>query len=218
MRKKKTRSIKRSYTYGEFIHLLPFCAEEHQADLLSQLEKAQKPAEICGVPLPDNLNEVSYGLLDDLSNISQSKDGDPMVESIVLILNDAIQRENASNKDKEFPLDLVSADKVYSANVFDVFGMAKWVGAEVKKINALFDSISPRYSAEEIAAGVKSLNFGSFGVLDWYSHRQGISDQNLVRDVAWVRIYTCMKNDNIKAEYEKRLNKQYQNKYKNGKR
>lgn len=196
---KKKATIKRAYSYFEFLHLLPFCSDEVKESLLNQLQKAEKPTEFGGVKVPENLYEVSYGLLDDLANISKQNNGDPMADAICLILQTTI-------------------DKVYEANVFDVFGLSKWIGEEVKKINKLFERISPNYSPEEIAAGVKALNFGSFGVLDWYASRQGISDQNLVRDVAWVRIYTCMKNDNIKAEYNKRLNKQYQQKIRYGKR
>ena len=196
---RKKTSLKRAYSYFEFLHLVPFCTDEIRNDLQKQLEKADKPTDFGGVKVPENLNEVSYGLLDDLANIAKENNGDPMAEAICLILN-------------------IPAEKVYEANVFDVFGLAKWIGEEVKKINRLFERISPNYSPEEVAAGVKSLNFGSFGVLDWYANRQRISDQNLVRDVAWVRIYTCMKNDNAKAEFSKRLNKQYQTKIRNGKR
>lgn len=199
MKRKKPESIKRAYSYGEFLRLFQFCNDPHKKELLDQLSKAEKPEVFGGIAVPENLNEVSYGLLDDLATISREEGEDPMSKAICLILG-------------------IDPCKVYEANVFDVFGISKWIGEEVKKINRLFDKIAPNYSPEEIAAGVKILNFGSFGVLDWYAHRQGIADQNEVRDVAWVRIYTCMKNDNLKAEYEKRLNKQYQNKYRNGKR
>ena len=56
---------------------------------------------------------------------------------------------------------------------------------------------------------MEKLDFGSFGVLDWYARRMGITNQNEVREVAWVRIFQCMKNDAIKNEYERRLAKQY---------
>lgn len=195
---KKSTQLKRAYTYGEFIRLLPFCTEEHQKELLDILSGADKPSELCGASVPDDLNLVSYGLLDDLANISGSGVTDPMAEIISRLLE-------------------IDKAKIYDANVFDVFGLALWIGSEVKRINKLFNSISPHYSPEEIAAGVKSLNFGSFGVLDWYANRQRISDQNKVRDVAWVRIYTCMKNDNKKAEYNKRLNKEFTKNIKHGK-
>lgn len=198
-RVKKRSPLARSYTYREFLHFLPFCTDEHKKELMDILDGAEKPTEMCGVNVPEDLNLVSYGLLDDLANISVSGVADPMAEIISRLLE-------------------VDTEKVYEANVFDVFGISKWIGNEVKRINKLFESISPNYSPEEIAAGVKSLNFGSFGVLDWYANRQRISDQNQVRDVAWIRIYTCMKNDNKKAEFNKRLNKQYQQKIRHGKR
>ena len=198
-REKKRSPLARSYTYREFLHFLPFCTDEHKKELMDILDRAEKPTEMCGVNVPEDLNLVSYGLLDDLANISASGVADPMAEIISRLLE-------------------VDTEKVYEANVFDVFGVSKWVGNEVKRINKLFERISPSYSPEEIAAGVKSLNFGTFGVLDWYANRQRISDQNQVRDVAWIRIYTCMKNDNAKAEFNKRLNKQYQQKIRHGKK
>ena len=198
-REKKRSPLARSYTYREFLNFLPFCTDEHQKELMDILDGAEKPTEMCGVNVPEDLNLVSYGLLDDLANISVSGVADPMAEIISRLLE-------------------VDTEKVYEANVFDVFGICKWIGNEVKRINKLFERISPSYSPEEIAAGVKSLNFGTFGVLDWYANRQRISDQNQVRDVAWIRIYTCMKNDNAKAEFNKRLNKQYQQKIRHGKK
>lgn len=199
MKKKAKIETKRCYTYGEFLKLFPFCSSDHQKELLKQLEGAKKPTFFAGAEVPDDLNLVTYGMLDDLSNISQSGLPDPMAQAIAKIL-------------------CIDTEKVYEANVFDVFGISKWIGSEVERINKLFKGISPRFSSQEIAAGVKAINFGSFGVLDWYSHRQGIADQNEVRDVAWIRIFTCMKNDNIKAEYEKRLNQVYSKQYSNGSR
>lgn len=93
--------------------------------------------------------------------------------------------------------------------MFDVFGVINFVRSELDRINKLFASIKVAHSPEEIAAGVENLNFGTFGVIDWYAKRMGITNQDEVYSVAWIRIYTCMKNDNEKAEYEQRLNKQY---------
>ena len=73
--------------------------------------------------------------------------------------------------------------------------------------------MQPKYSSEEVAAGVHDLDFGSFGVLDWYAKRMGIANQNDVRDIAWVRIYQCMKNDHEQQLYERRLQEQYMKKH-----
>lgn len=108
----------------------------------------------------------------------------------------------------------LSQEEVYKLNVFDVFGVINFVRSELDRINKLFASIKVAHSPEEIAAGVENLNLGTFGVIDWYAKRMGITNQDDVYSVAWIRIYTCMKNDNEKAEYEQRLNKQYAEKAK----
>lgn len=181
-------------TYGEFLTLLPLCHKDHQEELLETLKQAKLPAFVCGKEVPANLNTITYGQLDDFSRISQSE-SDPAVQVFSILLG-------------------LEAPQVYQLNVFDVFGMLNFVRGELERINALFASIKVTHSSEEIAAGVEDLNFGTFGVIDWYAKRMGITNQDDVYRVAWIRIYTCMKNDNEKAEYEQRLNKQYMEKAK----
>lgn len=189
-RKKSTKRIAKFTTYGEFLILLPLCKKRHQEELLSQLKTAKKPAFILGHELPETLNTITYGQLDDFSRINQ-KDADPTIQVFQIL---GIE---------------ISVAEIYKLNVFDVFGVLNFVREELERINGLFASIKTTYTSEEIAAGVKDLNFGTFGIIDWYAKRMGITNQDEVYNVAWIRIYTCMKNDNEKAEYERRLNKQY---------
>ena len=77
-------------------------------------------------------------------------------------------------------------------NVFDVFGFMHFCKDQLEKINKLFSSLKVNYSSEELSAGVKDLQFGPFGVLDWYARRMGITNQNEVREVAWGRTSTIM--------------------------
>lgn len=84
-------------------------------------------------------------------------------------------------------------------------GFVQWVTREVMRINQLFDEASRRPTSDEIAAGVLDLNFGVFGVLDWYARRMGYRDQNDVLSVKWVRIYECTRMDAERDEYERRL-------------
>lgn len=192
-RQNRNKKVKLT-TYGEFLVLLPLCHKEHQEELLETLKQANRPAFVCGKEVPANLNTITYGQLDDFSRISQTE-GDPAVKVFSILLG-------------------LEAPQVYDLNVFDVFGTLNFVRSELERINALFASIKVTHSSEEIAAGVEDLNFGTFGVIDWYAKRMGITNQDEVFDVAWIRIYTCMKNDNEKAEYEQRLNKQYMEKAK----
>ena len=154
------------------------------------LDKAECPGFIDGKEIPKNLFAISYGKLDELRNASTALD--PGAECLRILLD-------------------IGPERVYKLNVFDVFGFARFCKEQIEKINTLFSSLKIQYSPEEVAAGVRELKFGSFGVLDWYAKRMGITNQNEVRDVAWVRIYNCMKNDTEQNNYERRLRKQYLN-------
>ncbi len=188
-KKSKTKKMKLT-TYGEFLVLLPCCVESHVEELRAKLSEAKRPAYVNGRVVLSNLNMITYGQLDDLSRICEKDD--PAVKVFSILLD-------------------IEALEVYQMNVFDVFGFVNFCRDEVNRINKLFSSIIPSRTTEELAAGVEELNFGTFGVVDWYARRMGITDQDEVYSVPWVRIYTCMKNDNEQAEYEKRLNKQYIN-------
>lgn len=180
-------------TYKDFLTLFPFCNKELQDELLGRLRKQKKPFSLCGKELPENLNAISYGMLDDLRTAATTED--PIGGCAKVLLG-------------------IDGNKLVTADVNDVFGFATFVTRELEKINKLFSEIKQTYSKEEEAAGIHELDFGSFGVLDWYARRMGISNQNDVRDIAWVRIYKCMKNDNMQSEFERRLHKQYMNKNK----
>lgn len=174
--------------YKEFLQLFPFCDKAVQDELLERLKKQPRPSVLCGREVPKDLNQLTYGTLDDLRSATSEDDPAGACAKVLLGIE---------------PSDLLLED------VNDVFGFANFITAELTRINKVFKSIKVSYSKEEIAAGVEKLDFGSFGVLDWYARRMGITNQNEVREVAWVRIYQCLRNDAIKNEYERRLAKQY---------
>lgn len=186
--KKKKASTAKEYSYREFLTLLPCCSNEQRVELLGKLEKAPIPFEICGKRLPDTLNAITYGTLDDLRAAAET--ADPLAEIVRIILG-------------------VPYADIYAANVVDVFGFGSFCRNELERINDMFAAIKVSYSSEEVAAGVRELDFGPFGVLDWYAKRMGITNQNEVRSVAWIRIYSCMANDAEQNNYERRLQKQY---------
>lgn len=196
MKKAKKRKSLRGYTYYEFLLLFPCCGKEQQEYMLKYLRSLACPAFIMGKPVPD-FNTLSYGTLDDLNNAASCDD--PASECLKIIMQ-------------------LKEEEIFSLSVCDVFGFINFCEKEITRINNIFKSIKTNYSAEEIAAGVNELNFGSFGVLDWYARRMGITNQNEVRDVAWIRIFNCMKNDNETNAYERRLRDQYQKKHRNGSR
>lgn len=189
-KRKAKRVMAEKCSYKDFLTLFPFCAKEVQNELLVRLRNQKKPYSLCRREVPVNLNSISYGMLDDLRTAASSDDPVGGCVRVLLGVNEA---------------------QLMDEDVNDVFGFVTFVTKELEKINKLFSGIKQTYSKEEEAAGIHDLDFGSFGVLDWYARRMGISNQNDVRDVAWVRIYQCMKNDNMQSEFERRLHKQYMN-------
>ena len=183
--------------YKAFLFLFPFAAKEVQTDLLERLKNQPRPETLCGKEVPKTLNGISYGTLDDLS--TAGKEDDPAGACAKILLG-------------------VEPEELLLEDVTDVFGFTNFVTAELKRINDLFKTIKIHYSREEIAAGIRELDFGSFGVLDWYAKRMGITNQNEVRSVAWVRIFQCMKNDAMRNNFERKLSEQYKMKSKTGNR
>lgn len=174
-------------TYAEFLISLAACKEHRRQELFDMLKEVPRPAFIGKIETPTTLNMLTYGQLDDLSRTTPNDD--PFVACFKTILD-------------------VKSEDVYEMNVYDVFGFCNFVRAEIERINKLFAEIEIKHSSDEIAAGVKELSFGSFGVIDWYARRMGITNQDEVYDVGWIRIYTCMKNDAAQNNYERRLQEQ----------
>lgn len=181
MKKKEDKDL---CTYGKFLELFPLCTKGKQEELLGRLRKQPRPQFLCGKQVPDNLNMLTYGQMDDMQTAASAET--PIEETCKVLLQ-------------------VDPSLLLVEDVNDVFGFSNFVTSEINRINKIFSSIKPSYSKEERAAGVETLNFGSFGVLDWYAQRMHIANQNEVRNIAWIRIYQCMKNDNEKNEFERRL-------------
>ena len=192
-RKKMEKKGLEKYCYRDFLTLFPLCTDENRKEIIDALNAEERPTFIAGKQVMRDLNAITYGQLDDLSRIKKSPD--PLAAAFEIILE----------------LDLAV---VYALPVTKVFGFGNFVTKEVERINKLFSDITLDHTADEISAGINELNFGSFGVLDWYARRMRISNQNEVRSVPWVRIYTCMKNDTAQVAYERRYNQVIINKSK----
>lgn len=72
-------------------------------------------------------------------------------------------------------------------------------------INKLFASTSVPATAEEKAAGSDALNFGPFGLVDYYARRMGITDHEEVESVPWVRVYKCLDMDAKRMLFDRKL-------------
>lgn len=145
--------------------------------------------------VPENLNGLTIGQLIDLSNVGDSNES---LYSIVEIVMGMSRKE------------------VEEARAVDVVMLVGWVSGEVEKINKLFEQADTNKPTKtEKKAGIDTLKFGLFGMLDWYAVRMGIQDHDTVLHTPWLRIYKCMDIDNKRRAYEIRFQKVQANEMRN---
>ena len=88
-----------------------------------------------------------------------------------------------------------------------MIGTVNMIQSEMERIGKLFASLHSERTSEEVNAGIDRLDFGTFGIVDWYAKRMGIVDHEDVFKTPWVRVYQCLKIDHENMEFEKRYRK-----------
>ena len=147
-------------------------------------EGFEHPVYVGEVKCPEDLSALTIGQLIEIGE-ADGAEADYRVIDIVL------------------GLDKAETDKCRAT---EVAAFLSWVGRQVKKINRLFEMVQTKPTAKEKQAGVDNLQFGLFGILDWYAKRMGITNHDDVLSVPWLRIYKCMDMDNKVERYQRRLN------------
>lgn len=155
-----------------------------EEDQVNALKEVPCPARMGLRDVPQDLNDLTLGQLVQLETIGAEK-GVFAAISVVLL-----------GKGEDWALD---------APALPMLGLRNMVVREQDRIAGLFASLSREPEAAEIMAGIEQLNFGMFGLADWYARRMGISDHDEAFETPWVRIWQCRKNDQEEAEYQKRL-------------
>lgn len=151
-----------------------------------------RPKKVGKHTTPENLNDLTIGQLIDMSSVGEGAELFTNICGIVLGM-----------KPKE----------VMNARAVDVVRFVGWVTGEVGKINRLFESTSVKPTELERRAGIEKLQFGLFGMLDYYALRMGFQDHDDVLKVKWLRIYKCIDIDNQKNQYQRRLQEVMTNDY-----
>lgn len=173
-------------TVKEFIILKDATKDDVQA----KISRLQRPLKVKGISVPENLNSLSIG---DLFALQGARSDIELIEKTCgTILG-------------------LKIEEALKADATEVFGFVNWVGVELEKINKLFERIKVPPTKEEKEAGVDELNFGAFGILDWYARRMGVCDHEAVAHTPWMRVYKCMEMDAKQTMYERRLRAVYAN-------
>lgn len=173
------RNIKR---VRGFLYWEPMLADFKKAELA----KVRPPKKIYGRRVPADLSGLTFEQLVRLWDIEDTRS--LFLESAKVILG--------------FPEQLTLA-----LPTMPVLGFVNMVSQELVKIKSAFGQcgdINPP-TPQEIRAGCSELDFGVFGIADWYAQRMGIRDHDEVFKTKWTRIYQCMRNDALVAAYRRRL-------------
>ena len=178
----KYRKKKEKITIKDFLVKMKYSRSYISNDILN----LDRPAYILDRKVPDNLNEITFGQLCQLRHISS--DQELIYMPLYILFN--IRREIAEKCD-----------------AITALAFANWISKEVSRINKTFNSIQVKPTKEEIRAGIEKLNFGEFGIVDYYARRMGIQDHNTVMSLPWKRIFKCMEMDTKTNEYKKTLQK-----------
>lgn len=153
-------------------------------DQVKALKDVACPARIGGRKAPQDLNDLTLEQLVMLEEIGANKGIFAAIAEVLLGR---------------------SADWAMKAPALPMLGLRNMVVREQNRIAGLFAELAVEHTAAEITAGIEKLDFGMFGLADWYARRMGISNHDEAFATPWLRIYQCRKNDMEEAEYQKRL-------------
>lgn len=167
-------------TVADVLHWEPYLED----DQINALKEVECPARVGLTEAPQDLNDLTLGELIQLEAIGAEKGVFCAIAEILL------------GKDAEWAM---------KAPALPMLGLRNMVVKEQDRIAGLFQSLAREPDIAEIRAGIESLNFGMFGLADWYARRMGISDHDEAFNTPWLRVWQCRKNDLDEAEYMKRL-------------
>lgn len=152
------------------------------------MQTRPRPARMFGKDVPATLDGLTYGELVELQMCGESTSGALMSLCRVIL---GIEDER----------------KILRCDAGLMAGFIFWATSEVERISRLFASVQRPPTAEEIQAGIHTLNFGAFGTADWYARRMGMRSHDEAFATSWMRIYQCLKMDNELEEYRSKLSK-----------
>lgn len=168
--------------FALFVRLMPYMTE----GTIKALAFVPTPKKFCKAEIPQDLQLVSFGLLTRLQ-------GAPVKDNYLQTCCNLVS-----------VLTGIPADVVAGKKAVDVLGVVNMCQSEMRRIGKLFNSLQKEKTSDEVLAGIERLDFGVFGLVDWYAKRMNIIDHEEVFNTPWVRIFQCMKIDVENNEFERR--------------
>ena len=184
-RTEKMRQDRLRMPFSMFVALMPYMTSES----IQSLVLIEPPTTFNRKQIPKDLQLETFGMLTRLQTAPKDNDYLKTCCALVSVFTG------------------MAPERVASRPAIEVLGIVNMLQREMERIGKLFQSLNSDKSAEEVNAGIDKLNFGAFGIADWYAKRMGIVDHEEVFAIPWARIYQCMKIDFENNEFEKRYRK-----------
>lgn len=188
----KMRRDRLMLPFVHFVMLMPYMT----AESIKNLVLIPPPKRFNKRDVPQDLQMVTFGMLTQLQRAAKDNDYLGTCCRLVSVLTGVDEKVVASRR------------------AYDVLGIVNMVKDEMERIGKLFQALQTDKTSDEVAAGIDKLEFGTFGLVDWYAKRMGIIDHEEVFNTPWARIYQCMRIDHEQGEFEKRYRKIIENRSK----
>lgn len=188
----KMRRDRLMLPFAHFVMLMPYMTEES----IKSLVLIPPPKKFNKRDVPQDLQMATFGMLTQLQRAAKDNDYLGTCCRLVSVLTGVDEKVVASRR------------------AYDVLGIVNMVKDEMERIGKLFQALQTDKTSDEVAAGIDKLEFGTFGLVDWYAKRMGIIDHEEVFNTPWARIYQCMRIDHEQGEFEKRYRKIIENRSK----
>lgn len=188
----KMRRDRLMLPFVQFVMLMPYMT----SDTIKSLVLIPPPKKFNKRDVPDTLQLVTFGTLTELQQAAKDNDYLKTCCKLVSVLTGVDENIVASRK------------------AYDVLGIVNMIQSEMERIGKLFQTLQTDKTNDEMAAGIERLEFGTFGIVDWYAKRMGIIDHEEVFSTPWARIFQCMKIDYEQGEFERRYRKIIENRSK----
>lgn len=188
----KLRRERLQLPFVQFVALMPYMTE----GTIKALIFLPCPRTFGKKDVPQSLQMATFGTLTQLQQAAKDNDYLKTCCKLVSVLTGVDEKVVASRR------------------AYDVLGIVNMIQSEMERIGKLFQSLHTESTSDEQAAGIDKLDFGTFGIVDWYAKRMGIIDHEEVFKTPWARIFQCMKIDHEQGEFEKRYRKIIENRSK----
>ena len=188
----KMRQDRLRMPFAMFVALMPYMTSES----IQSLVLIEPPATFNRKPVPKDFQLATFGMLTRLQTAPEDNDYLKTCCALVSVFTG------------------MAPERVASRPAIEVLGIVNMLQREMERIGKLFQSLNADKTSEEVNAGIDKLNFGAYGIADWYAKRMGIVDHEEVFATPWARIFQCMKIDFENNEFEKRYRKIVEQKYK----